>query len=406
MNLAVRDIRHNLSRFALTALGIAMLLTVVMGMSGIYQGLIEEATLLVDTIGCDLWVVQGGTRGPFAEISRIPRNVEDRLRAVPGVRGSHAFVTYSLQREFRKKPLRMQAQGLSWPEDKGEWLPIVSGRRLGAAHFEMIADEILGLRLGDVVRLGKNSYTVVGLTRGMTSLAGDGMAFFTLLDSLDIQYDELGEAIRLERSARQARIASRSYGALTRMVPMLMERAQLPSSQIATIARPPISAVVVELQPGVDPTVVLDALSGWADISVFTKDEQKDLLLRGVTDRARRQYRLFRIILIIVSAVIMALIIYTLCLEKIRDIAMLKLIGARNSVILSLILQQAVLLGLLGYIFALFFGHWLFPIFPRKVILRQDDLILLALIVAGISVLSSVLGIWKAVRVDPNEVVS
>ena len=135
---------------------------------------------------------------------------------------------------------------------------------------------------------------------------------------------------------------------------MLMERAQLPSSQIATIARPPISAVVVELQPGVDPTVVLDALSGWADISVFTKDEQKDLLLRGVTDRARRQYRLFRIILIIVSAVIMALMIYTLCLEKIRDIAMLKLIGARNSVILSLILQQAVLLGLLGYIFALF----------------------------------------------------
>ncbi len=84
MNLALRDIRHNLSRFLLTALGIGMLLMIVMAMGGIYQGLIEDATLLIDSIGADLWVVQYGTRGPFAEISRIPRNLEDRLQAVPG----------------------------------------------------------------------------------------------------------------------------------------------------------------------------------------------------------------------------------------------------------------------------------------------------------------------------------
>ena len=44
------------------------LLMVVLGMSGIYRGLIHEATLLVDRIGADLWIVQGGTRGPFAEM--------------------------------------------------------------------------------------------------------------------------------------------------------------------------------------------------------------------------------------------------------------------------------------------------------------------------------------------------
>ncbi|MCX6893495.1 MAG: hypothetical protein NTX51_18555 [Verrucomicrobia bacterium] len=89
MNLATRDIRHNLGRFALTTVGIGLLLMIVMGMGGIYRGLIREATLLVEKIGADLWLVQGSTRGPFAEISRVPASLEDRARAVPsrGCRG-------------------------------------------------------------------------------------------------------------------------------------------------------------------------------------------------------------------------------------------------------------------------------------------------------------------------------
>jgi putative ABC transport system permease protein len=403
MNLAVKDIHHNLSRFSLTALGIGMLLMIVMAMGGIYQGLIQDATLLVDSIGADLWVVQYGTRGPFAEISRIPRNLEDRLLAVPGVKSAHAFVTYVVQREHRKKPLRMQVQGLSWPEDNGEWLPLISGRALGAAHFEMVADKILGLQLGDKVALGKDVYTVVGITSGMNSTGGDGMAFFSLLDSLAIQYDSPGEAIRLERNARRSRVARIDFG---KIQPTLLERAELPSASLPAIASPAVSAVLVKLRAGTDPTSVIATLSGWRDVIVFTSEQQKELLLKGVVDRARRQLGLFRGLLIIISAIIMALILYTLTLEKIHDIAMLKLIGARNSVILGLILQQAVLLGLLGYIFAFFAGKWVFPLFPRRVVITQEDLLSLALIVLGISVLSSVLGIWKAMRVEPNEVVS
>ena len=130
MNLAVRDIRHNLGRFALTTVGIGLLLMIVMGMGGIYRGLIYEATLLVDLVGADLWVVQGSTRGPFAEVSRIPANLEDRVRAVPGVADARHFVSHTIQREHRGLPLRMVVQGLSWPEDKGDWLTLMAGRAL------------------------------------------------------------------------------------------------------------------------------------------------------------------------------------------------------------------------------------------------------------------------------------
>ena len=107
MNLAVRDIKHNLARFSLTTVGIGMLLMIVMGMGGIYRGLIEDAILLVNRIDADLWVVQYGTRGPFAEISRVPRNLEDRLRAVPGVQSARSFVSHTVQRDHGGKPLRM-----------------------------------------------------------------------------------------------------------------------------------------------------------------------------------------------------------------------------------------------------------------------------------------------------------
>ena len=149
MNLAIRDIRHNAGRFIFTTLGIGLLLMIVMGMGGIYRGLIYEATLLVDRVGADLWVVQGTTRGPFAEISRVPGNLEDRVRAVPGVAQARRFVSHTIQREHQGKPLRMVVQGLAWPDDRGEWVPLVAGRALGQAHYEMIADRSLGLPLGE-----------------------------------------------------------------------------------------------------------------------------------------------------------------------------------------------------------------------------------------------------------------
>ena len=111
-------------------------------------------------------------------------------------------------------------------------------------------------------------------------------------------------------------------------------------------------------------------------------------------------------ILVVVSTIIMALIIYTLTLDKIHDIAMLKLMGARNGVIIGLILQQALLIGALGYGLAYWLGTFAFPKFPRLVVIETSDLIQLALIVLGISVIASLLGIVKAMRVEPNKVLS
>jgi putative ABC transport system permease protein len=234
MNLAVRDIRHNAGRFVFTTVGIGLLLMIVMGMGGIYRGLIHEATLLVDRVGADLWVVQGSTRGPFAEISRISASLEDRVRAVPGVARARRFVSHTIQRVHRGRPLRMVVQGLSWPDDRGGWIPLVAGRALRQAHYEMIADVSLRLPLGEKITLGKDAYEVVGHTQGMVGSSGDGLAFFTVSDALAIQFDVPGEAVRLERAARRARLENIEIG---RLQPLLLDRAAGPSSSIPALSK-------------------------------------------------------------------------------------------------------------------------------------------------------------------------
>ncbi|MCY2986327.1 MAG: ABC transporter permease, partial [Planctomycetota bacterium] len=183
----------------------------------------------------------------------------------------------------------------------------------------------------------------------------------------------------------------------------LAEQLARPAGELPAVASPELSAVVVRVVPGADPAGVAATIATWRDVSVFTKAGQQDLLVQGMVDKARRQLGMFRVLLTIIAAIIMALILYTLTLDKLHSIALLKLIGAPNRVILGLILQQAVALGALGYGIAYLVGKKLFPYFPRRVVLTDADLLQLAGIVLGISVLASLLGIWRAMRVQPNE---
>jgi len=403
MNLAVRDVRYNLGRFLLTAVGLGLLLMIVMGMGGIYKGIEADATLLVDQLRTDMWIVQRNTRGPFAELSRLPSSVEDRARAVPGVSDARRFVTHTVQREYRDRPLRMVIVGLAWPTDRGEWLPITSGRTLGQGHYEIVADRTLGLAIGDEIKLGKDIYRVVGITKNMIGSGGDGIAFMTVSDSQAVQFDAVGEATRLERAARRGRAEQIDIG-LTQ--PELLERAGLPASEIPALSPPLVSAILVNLKPGVDAETVRETMAGWADVSVYSTEEERDLLLRGPVDRARRQIGLFRVLLVAISAIVMALILYTMTLDKIHDIALLKLMGARDRMILGLVMQEAFLLGGIAYGIAYLIGERLFPYFPRRVIITSDMLIWLAIAVAVLCVVGSSLGIWKAMRIQPNEVLA
>lgn len=367
MNLAWRDIRSQGLRFFATGLGLGLLFTIVLAMGGIYRGMVVDATLLIDTLDADLWVVQRDTRGPFAERSVVPRTLEDRLRVVEGVVSAERFTYATLQRGDVAHPLRMGLVGLAWPDNRGDALPLVAGRPLGEAHRELIVDGSLGLGLGDTLPLGDDVYTVVGLTRGLVSSGGDPLAFATEADAAAI----------LGWMAPEAR----RRGGVGEVLP---------------------SAVLVHLQDGEDPLAVQARLATWPDLTVWTAAEQRALLLEGVIDKARRQIGLFRVLLSVVSAIIVALILYNMTVAKSREIALVKLLGGRTRVIVGMIVQQALLLGAIGYGVAVGVGQIAFAHFPRRVEVAPADLVLLAVLVVGICLLASAAGIARALRIPPT----
>ena len=185
--------------------------------------------------------------------------------------------------------------------------------------------------------------------------------------------------------------------------PSIMEPYQRAPVGMPDTSFPQVSAVIVRVAGGVDPASVAAIMSGWRDVSVYSRADQERFLLEGAVDKARQQIGLFRMLLTLIAAIIMALILYTLTLDKLQAIALLKLVGASNLTILGMILQEALVLGACGYAMSYGIGLQVFPQFPRRVVVTGEDLVELAVIVAIISVASSLLGVWRALQVTPQE---
>lgn len=398
MNLALRDIRRHLGRFVGTAIGLGLLLSVVIAMQGIYAGLVDDATILTRAMHADLWVVQRDTRGPFAEGSRLDPSVEARAAAVPGVRSARPYTYQLIQREHRGRVLRIALVGLGWPDDPGRSLPLVRGRRLQAPHGELIVDASLGLGIGESLSLAGEAYRVVGLTTNALTSGGDSVAFMSVADAELVAFDQSPEATLLERVRVVDRLRRTDLG---RGQPALEDLATDPRWRAPALASPPIAAVLINADPHRN-AEVRETMRSWGDVSVYTQDEEEALLLGGVVQRARMQIGLFTVILTLTAAVIIMMVMYNLTLEKTHDLAVLKLMGAPRSRLLGLILQQAWLLGALGYAVAFAMGELVFPVFPRRVLITETISLVAPIATMGIVTLASILGLTHVMRIDPS----
>jgi putative ABC transport system permease protein len=391
MNLAVRDVRYRRGRFLLTALGLGLLMTTVMAMGGIYRGLVVEALSIVQASGADLWVVQKDTNGPFAETSRVPDDLYRVIRAVPGVREASPIVFQSLQFRVGPKPFRVQLIGYRLGA-LGMPLAVAAGRPIIRSRYEMLVAREAGLPVGTQVTFGRLVFTVVGLTEGIVSNAGDPVAFVSLQDGQEIQFLKASEAVRNDRARLDSAVQS------TPALRDVSAEALGPITQNTHLA----NAILVRLDPGTNAGEVASRIERWNYYRALTEAEQEQVLAESVIDRGRRQTLLFRAILLVVSIVIIALIIYTMTLEKTRDIATLKVIGAPDRTIAGLILQEALTLGLLGYATGAILISGTYRYFPRRIVVTAFDQSVLLAIVVFICVAASLVGIWKALRVDPT----
>jgi putative ABC transport system permease protein len=401
ISLAGRDILHSWGKFVLTGIGLGLLIGVTLTMAGVYRGMVDDARALLNNSGADLWVVQQDTQGPYAESSSLR---DDSVRSVLGMAGvaRAANVTYltmqvrrtatvgSAAAEGGDDDVRAMVVGFE-PGQPGEPGYLVAGRQITRSHYEAVADVRTGFALGERIRIRRHDYTVVGLTRRMVSSGGDPMVFIPLKDAQEAQFLKDNDAIVNDRARTAANPSLNRPG-----VPGLLEAIQASQANNRNV-----NAILVQVQPGTDAESVAEPVRRWKHLEAFTRAQMEEILVAKLIATSAKQIGMFLVILAIVSAAIVAFIIYTMTLGKIREIAVLKLIGTRNRTIAGMILQQALGLGLIGFIVGKVAATFWAPIFPKYVLLESGDAVRGLVAVVVICALASTLAIRVALKVDP-----
>ena len=397
ISLAGRDILHGWGKFVFTGIGLGLLIGVTLIMAGVYRGMIDDAQALLDNSGADLWVVQQDTLGPYAEPSSLPDDAYRSVRLTRGVEQAVNITYLTMQARRGSQDVRTMVVGVApgastqpgWPRH------LVAGRHLTHSHYEAVADIASGFALGDRIQIRRKQYTVVGLTRRMVSSGGDPMIFIPLKEAQEAQFLKDNDAIWQSRRRTQANPAFNRPGA-----PGVLDAVIASQSSNTSV-----NAVLVTLQPGHSADEVAQSIERWKRLTAYTRADMQEILVGKLISTSARQIGMFLAILAVVSAAIVAFIIYTLTMDKIREIAVLKLIGTRNRTIAWMIAQQALALGLIGFMVGKIAATLAGPAFPRYVLLLPQDTITGFFVVMGICLLASLVSIRLALKVDPAEAV-
>ncbi len=374
INLAKRDIEHTIGKFIVTAMGVGMLLGIVLVMIGVYRGMIVDAEILLDDINADLWIVQEDTLGPFAESSRIYQDLREIIYVVEGIDKSEAITFQNIQLPRYDKPVRVVAVGY---DVFGSINPVnakrlIAGRDLKTDHYEIVVTDKTGFGLDDKIKLGRNFYTVVGITHNTVSNGGDPLVYISLKDAQDLQFSYSNKEIQ----NNEARGIKNSESHI-------------------------VNTIVARVKSGYDVDEVAKDIRKWQHKSVYTKEQQKIILTKNVIEKSAKQIGLFTAILIVVSTIIIALIIYTMTLEKMKEISIMKLMGLPNSLIVSMIVKETLLLGILAFIFGNIFSHLTYDKFPKRIVLEIPDAWALFGVIIMASILASFVGVKKVISADP-----
>lgn len=374
INLAIKDIKHSFTKFIVTAMGVGMLFGVVLIMIGVYRGLQIEAELLLNDINADIWIVQEDTLGPFAESSRVHRDLKDIIYAVDGIDKSEAITFQNIQLPSQDKKIRVVAVGY---DIYGSINPInpkrlIQGRELKNDHYEIVVNDKTGFKLDDEIELGRNTYKVVGITQKAVSNSGDSLVYLSLKDAQELQFLYSNKEIQ-NNEARGIKSSESDM----------------------------VNAIIATVKEGYDKKEITEDIKKFQHKSVYSVEEQKDILTKNLVEKSQKQIGMFTVILVVVSTIIIALIIYTMTLEKMKEIAIMKLMGLSNVTIIKMIVEETLMLGVFAFIFGNIFSHLTYDKFPKFVVLWVGDAWMLFIVVLISSILSSFIGIKKVLNADP-----
>lgn len=340
--LTFRDLVYRKTRFIVVTLLAAVVFALLFVMIGLVEQFNAEPVETIGAIGADYWVIPEGITGPFTALSAAPAQAIDAVEA--DTKSAVVVSRSNLLDDGEPVDVMLFGQEVGGLGSP----PLVAGRAV-AKSGELVADETAGLDVGQRVTMGAIDFTVVGETENITMLAGTPMVFVTLADAQNLVFR---------------------------------------STDV-------IGAVLVDGKVGAIPT----------GAKVLTAREVATDALRPL-DGAISSIDLVRLLLWVVAAVIIGAVVYLSALERQRDFAVLKAVGAPNSALLGSLGLQAVLVSLVAVAIASIIQMFLVPAFPLPVRVPARAFWQVPVLAVVMALVAGGVGMRKVLRSDPSQAFS
>jgi predicted acylesterase/phospholipase RssA/CRP-like cAMP-binding protein len=335
--LTLRDLQHRAARFGAVIVGTSVVFALLYLMTGLTEQFHREPRQMVSGFGAAGWVVRDGASGAFTSAATMPATTAAQIR---GARAAPLVVgRQSLSEGATRKDIVVL--GVT-PGGVGE--PELIDGRQPRTPTEVAVDRAAGLSVGDTAVIGVNRYTVVGRTAHRTLFAGMPGVFMRI-------------------DAAQA----------------LLYRGQ-----------PLASAILVDRAGATVPT----------GFTVLRNDDIASDAMRPL-EHSITSVNLIRVLLWFVSAMIIGTMVYLSALERRRDVAVLKAVGASTGQLGTSIALEGVLVALVAAGIASLLQLAMAPRFPLEVAVPGNAYAQVPGIAVLVALAAGAVGLRRAVQTDP-----
>lgn len=337
-----RNVQFRRRQYLLAVVGTALVFALALLVTGVGQGFRTAAERSLRDLGGDVWIVPAKSTGPFTTPSFFPAHIAEEVADQPGVRRADPIL---LWRQTVTKDESLVNVNVVGYRPGGFGRPQLSEGREPRTRREAVVDESLDVDIGHDVRIGRGSFRVVGFVEGQALAKGTTTAHVTI------------DALRA----------------------------------LAFSNQDVVTAVIVDGDPHSLP-------DGY---EVMTRTELRQDLLRPL-NAAESSINITRILLWIVAAVIVGAVMYTSALDRIRDFAVFKAVGALSRTLVLGLAAEAVITCLIAAVLAVVVAFLLGPLFPVPITIPVSAYAALPVVAVTVGVLSAMSGIRRAVQTDPS----
>ena len=314
--LARKLLLHDRLRFAVAIAGVSVSVMLVLVQVGLYFGFMDTASSIIDASSADLWVGKAGNES-FEFATPFDERAYYKVASVPGV--AHAERVLMNFAQFKLA-------------DGGDLGVQIVGVETTAGHTPLLAP--WNVIAGNAGRLGEPGAIVVDRS-----------------EYAKLKIDRVGHTTEI--SGVRAEVVAMTTGIRSFTTsPIVFADLRTARSYLPVLGDTAVTYILVKVAPGVSPELVKQRIDALPHLAAYTTSElsQRTRLYWSERTGVGAGFFTTAVLGVIVGFVVVGQILYSGTLQYLREYGTLKAMGARNSMVVRVILSQAMISAGLGFV--------------------------------------------------------